>query len=297
MRRRVGAAVPATLLALLAGCNTNMPAWWNQTWPSAAPRRAADATAAPAPEVPVLVRAAEPERSSADRRVALDVVLTVLHVQVPGERRAQVGPIWNHLREDVFDSETVVRLRRNGVRVGVGKVQWWDAIQATLDVTEGVRSLALDPVRLPPGFPLALELDQRPREQTLFYVADDGILTGETWPHSRNVLRISHELNRLHPERLRLLVVPEVRQRLDGWRWVRTGSGLAQVPDYHGRTFAAAAFAVDLEPGEFLLVAPNSAADTYGIVGGAFLSNAQDPDKHDSYVFLRADVNHVALRP
>jgi hypothetical protein len=246
--------------------------------------------------VPRLVHDPESESRPDAPRIALNVVFTVLHVQVPTERRAQVEPLWNHLREEVFNNSTAVRLRKNGLRVGIGNAEWWEAVKATLDATEGVRSRTLDPVRLPVNFPLALELDQRPREQTLFFVADDGILTGETWPHSRNVLRVSYELNRMRPERVRLSVVPEVRQRLDGWRWVRSGSGVAQMPEYNGRVFSAAAFAVDLEPGEFLLVAPSREADLYGIVGGTFLSSADDGGRYDSYVFLRADVNHVALR-
>jgi len=31
-------------------------------------------------------------------------------------------------------------------------------------------------------------------------------------------------------------------------------------------------------------------------VGGAFLISEEDGRRYDSYVFLRADVNHVALR-
>ncbi len=284
------------LLGLIGGCDGagGLPSSRVSSQP--APRLSNQDNPVRAESIPTLVRAPEPERTAPVARVALDVVLTILHVQVPTGGRAAVEPLWNHLREDVLDSATVLRLRKNGLRVGIGNAEWWDAVKATLDATEGVRSQPLDPVRLPPDFPLALELDQRSREQTLFFVADDGILTGETWPHSRNVLRVSYELNRLHPERVRLLVVPEVRQRLDGWRWVRTGSGVAQMPEYNGRAFAAAAFSVDLEPGEVLLVAPSREADVYGIVGGAFLSSEPEAGRGDSYVFLRVDVNHVALR-
>jgi hypothetical protein len=221
-------------------------------------------------------------------------VLSVLHVQIPRDRRQQAEPLWNHLREDVVDGRTALRLRKNGLRVGLGHGQWWEAIKATIDATEGARSVTLSPVQLPPGYPLALELDERPREQTLFFVGEDGILSGETWPHSRNVLRVSYDLDLADPQRARLTVVPEVRQRLDGWRWVRTAAGLTQTPSYEGRAFGAAAFGTGLEPGEFLLIAPSREAELFGIVGGAFLSQDVDGRPFDSYVFLRADVNHVA---
>ena len=57
----------------------------------------------------------------------------------------------------------------------------------------------------------------------------------------------------------------------------------------------AAAFQAEVQPGEFLLIAPSRDADVYGIVGGAFLSGSVEADRCDCYVFLRADVNHVAL--
>jgi hypothetical protein len=222
------------------------------------------------------------------------VVLTVLHVQVPRARRLQMEPVWNHLREDVTDNATVLRLQSNGVRIGVGREESWDAVRTTIDAVEGVRTQALDPLRVPANYPLALELDERPREQTLFFVADDGVLTGESWPHSRNVLRVTYELNLTERDHIRLTLVPEVRQRLDGFKWVRTDAGVAQVPNYDGRAFSAAACVLDLEPGEFLAVAPGPRADLFGIVGGALLVRDCDGQRYDSYVFLRADMNHVA---
>lgn len=226
----------------------------------------------------------------------LDVVLTVLHVQVPRDEHGHAQPLWNHLREDVFDAETTIRLRQNGLRVGVGNREWWAPVQATLDAISGVRSLALEPVRLPPNYPLALELDTEAREQTVFFVRADGTLTGETWPHSRNVLRLSYDLNLEHRERVRLAVVPEIRQRREGWEWVRVEGGLIQRPNFAGRALTAAGFLLDLEPGEFLLVAPGDQAGVFGLVGSTFLASDSDGRRYESYVFLRADVENVARR-
>lgn len=226
----------------------------------------------------------------------LDTVLRVLHVQIPSSRRGQAATLWNHVHEDALDVDTRLRLGRNGVRAAIGHNRWWEAIKATFDAIEGAQTVALDPVRLPEGYPLALQLDSNPHEQTLFFVAEDGVLSGETWPGSRNVLRVSCALDLEHPECLHLAVVPEVRQRLDGWRWVRHEAGLTQLPKYEGRAFAAAGFVADLEPGQFVVLAPGERADVYGIVGGAFLVQELNGTRYDSYVFLRADVNHVACR-
>lgn len=247
-------------------------------------------------DLPELVQTTGSQWQPRERRMRLDVVLTILHVQIPRSARRQAEPLWNHLREDVIASDTALRLRQNGLRVGVGHAQWWDAMKATLDATSDVRSQSLDPVRIPPNYPLALELDEGPREQTLFFMNEDGILTGESWPQSRNALRFSYDLNLQDRECVTLLVVPEVRQYRAGWRWVRSEAGLVQLPKYGGRAFAAASFGVLLEPGEFLLIAPSEQVDLYGILGGALLSREEEGRHYDSYVFLRADVNHVARR-
>lgn len=298
MGTQAGVWLSVLAVGALTACNTPSRPFWELS-AKPAPPAAAPSTPEQPPasemQAPLLVRTANSERGT-PRRARLDVVLTVLHVQIPRGGREQVQPLWNHLREDFLDGSTVLRLGNNGLRVGIGLAEWWDAVKATIDTTEGVRSVALDPVRVPPNYPLALELDERPREQTLFYMADDGILTGETWPQSRNVLRVSYDVDLANPQRVRLAIVPEVRQRLDGWRWVRSDAGLSQIPNYNGRAFPTAAFVTELEPGQFLLVAPGRQADLFGIVGGAFLSSEEDGRRYDSYVFLRADVNYVAYR-
>jgi hypothetical protein len=243
-----------------------------------------------------LVRSTATPAASARAATRLDVVLEVLHVLVPQAADQQAELLWSHLREDVLDARTTLRLRQNGLRVGVGHAQWWEAVHATLAAIDGVRSLAVNPVRVPPNYPLALELDTGPREQTLFCIGDDGILTGETWPHSRNVLRLSYTINLESPDAVRLTMIPEVRQWLEGWEWVRNEAGLTKRPNYTGRAYPAAGFILDLQPGEFLLVAPGVKADVYGLIGSAFLSRDDDGERFDSYVFLRADVNHVAQR-
>ncbi|MBU0640407.1 MAG: hypothetical protein KKB50_16200 [Planctomycetes bacterium] len=213
--------------------------------------------------------------------------LNMLHIQVPRGQRLLAEKVWNHLRENGLDSETQLCLRRNGLRVGIGREQWWDAVKVALDAIEGARINRPDPIQMPPGFPLALELDTGPREQTLFFIDRDGILTGGTWPQSRNVLRVSYSIDPQQTDRVHLIVVPEVRQRLSGWRWIRTEAGLWQVPKHGGRAFPAAGFAVTLDPGEFVLLAPSEKGDLFGIVGGAFLTEERDGQYYDSYVFLR----------
>ncbi len=279
-----------TAVILAGGCKTPATAFWapaSSTAPDDSPTSEAEALKDDNP-----LKFADTGHSDGALASSrhLEGSLTVLHVEIPRRQRTLVKPMWNHLREDVLDSDTVSRLHDNGIRVGVASRQWWDAVKAVLDSVPGVRSAAYTPVRLPPNYPLSLQLDQEAHDQTLFFMGADGVLTGETWPQSRNVLRLSYQLNLERPDRLRLLVVPEVRQLLEGWHWASTAGGMTQDLNYNGRAFSAASFAVDLDPEEFLLIAPGENANLYGLVGGVFLLNERDDELCDSYVFLRLDV-------
>lgn len=215
--------------------------------------------------------------------------LSILQVQVPSDRRGQAERVWDHVRETVLDGETLRTLRRNGFRVGVGRAERWDAIRGTLDNITGRRVREVEPVRLPPGMPLGIELDREPHEQTIFCVERDGILSGNTWTDSRNLLRCSYTYDVRDAQRVLLSVVPEVRQRLPGFQWIRSEAGFEQAPRNDGQAFSAVAFAVPLEPGQFLLVGPSEKVEVSGVVGSAFLVEIDDSGRYDSYVFLRPE--------
>jgi hypothetical protein len=232
------------------------------------------ATAAPLPQTDVVV------------------VLSVLQVRIPQSARAEAQKLWNHLREDGVPAETALALRRNGVRVGLGQAQFWDAIKAVIDNIEGHAAEQLEPVRLPLRYPLGLELDREPHDQTVFFVDADGVLRGATWAQSRNVLVVTCFLDPQHADRVVLSAIPEVRQRLPGLRWVNTPLGLGQEPRYDGRAYPAAGIVIGLNPGEYLVIAPSENADIDGIVGGAFLNSESAGRRYDAYLFLRPEVTH-----
>ncbi|MBU0617978.1 MAG: hypothetical protein KKI02_09700 [Planctomycetes bacterium] len=219
--------------------------------------------------------------------------LAVLHILVPQDQEAAMEKIWNFLREDALEADTDFRLRQNGLRVGVGHAQWWEPIKAAMEAIEGYKVTPATSLRVPVGLPLSLELDSEPREQTLFYVGPDGILSGGTWPDSRNVLRVTYGPDVQDADRILLLVVPEVHQKQDGWQWLRTEAGLWQVPRQAMQAFDAAGFLLTLGPGEFALLAPSENAQVYGLLGGAFLTRESQGRHYSSYVFLRPEARHV----
>jgi len=278
-----------TAAALLsAGCQPAAPNWYRPEQP--VPERTTETEDADTGFT--LVRADHLQQQFVEPP-RLVYELAVLHVLVPQGQEAAMEKVWNFLREDALDADTQLRLRQNGLRVGIGHAQWWEPIKLALEAIEDHQVSFEAAVRAPAGFPLSLELDSEPREQTLFYVGSDGILSGDTWPDSRNVLRVAYAPDPHDADRIMLLAVPEVRQKRNGWEWVRTEAGLWQVPRQAMQSFDTAGFVVTLSPGEFALVAPSEAAQVYGSLGGAFLTRQSQERHYSSYVFLRPEARHV----
>ena len=217
----------------------------------------------------------------------IDYQLAILRVLIPHDASSAAKKVWSLLREDALDADTQWRLRENGIRVGVGHEKWWDAIKAALEGVDGYKVTSPPPLRAPPGFSISIELDEQAREQTLFYLAPDGNLSGATWPGSRNVLRVTYVPDARDVRDVRLFVVPEVQRPEQDWQWVRGEGGLTRRPRRPQRAFESVAFAVTLRPGEFVLVAPSENARVYGLLGGAFLTRVSDGRLYDAYLFLR----------
>lgn len=221
----------------------------------------------------------------------LDLQLRVLLIRIPKTQRAAAEPLWTYVREDILDAEIHRRLRENGIRVGLSRRDGWQSMRAILDGVTGRLVQEPAPVRLPPGFPLALELDDGPHDQTLFYLNESGVLTGHTWPKSRNSLRLTATLDPSVRGRLRLELVPEVRTRPGGLEWIRTSKGIIQQSRTDGMAFKEAGFYLPLGNEDILMLAPNDKADTYGIIGGAFLTDDTQGVSYDRYILIRPDTS------
>ncbi len=219
--------------------------------------------------------------------------IAVLHVQIPAARGRQAEALWNHLRQDVLDADTRYRLRLNGLRVGVGSVRFWEPIRLVLDAIEGRRVVQSQPVRVPPGFPVRLELSDPQPEETIFVVASDGVISGQTFTDARNVLRVEYHPDPRRADRLIVRVVPEIHRDHQGWRWVRTESGLWQVPDREQTALPAAAFQLSLAQDEFIVLAPADEALAAGLVGSTFLQTGGPQGAYNSYVFVRPNVTTI----
>lgn len=223
----------------------------------------------------------------------LDVSLRVLQVRVPSESRKNCEPLWTYVREDVLDAEVHRRLRENGMRVGVSRLEWYEPIRGVLSAVPEHVINDPEPFRLPFGFPLGLELDRGPHDQTLFFLNEDNALVGETWEASRNQLRISYVLDASKKGRIRLEVVPQVRREASGPSLGDPADGFSPKPRTEGRAFDQAGFYLTMDADEILVLAPNENATAYGIIGGAFLTEKSDERGYDRYIMIRPEVRYV----
>jgi hypothetical protein len=88
-----------------------------------------------------------------------------------------------------------------------------------------------------------------------------------------------------------------VHQDLEGWRVVRTESGVWQAPKVNRSTFEAAAFSLTLAPEEFALIATGDNARVRGLIGWAFLTSDVEGVRYRSYVFLQPNVSQLGAAP
>lgn len=225
------------------------------------------------------------------------ITLTILHVQVPQGELASAGLIWNHVREEVFDSRTALILRDNGFRVGIGHERWWDAVRAAIESVDGLRVHRSESVAVRPNVPLLLELDLEPRDQTLFTLSEDGGLSGSTWPASRNIVQVTVGPDERDARRVRMRVLPTVWRERTGPRWGRDARGGWRVlPDRTVGAIGLLAFTLDVEPGEFVALAPSESAAVPGLIGGAFLGSEIEGRRYYSYLFVRPEADRVGQR-
>jgi hypothetical protein len=276
---------------LLCACNQPSTQWLGtQDEPDRLPRTLRDA------DTGFTAFSTSNPNPSSDRPSAGSVRLTVLQVFVPSDGVEQAALIWNHVREEVLDSETVAHLRRNGLRIGLGHDRWWEPVRATLDAIPDCRISQSDPVLLRAGFPLVLELDPGARDQTLFWMDRAGSLSGCTWTQSRNTLRIYCAPDSQVADRVALRAVPAVWQRGPGSVWAQNERGPWElVPNQSLALVSGISIALSLDPGEFAVIAPSDDARVPGLIGSEFLTGVMDGRRYGSFIFLHPEVKRVRV--
>lgn len=278
-----------TALCGLAGAGCDRPVADMFAWM----RPSADPAVANADTAFTPIDLVEPSRTPTAAPPVRNVDLSILHVKIPRSAVDRIENIWNHLREDIVDADTSLHLRRNGIRVGSGHTEGWDAIRAIVEAVPEALVNQADPARLPQGIPLDLELDLEPADRTIFYLERDGVLSGANFPQGRKSLKLSQWIDRRHSDRVWITVLPQVRQLNEERRWVQTPAGLVEASGYGGRSYPSVAFSVELSPGEFCVIAAGEKANIAGLIGTIFLTDQTQESPMLSYIFLRPSVEEI----
>ncbi len=296
--RHRGRPLPANALLVLVGwaglsaggCTEEDLQRWR--WPAHEPEQpAAVAGTAEAPATAPGAASVFPTPAGMNDRplVIQSIDFQILRVRAVRGAFSESGKIWNPLDEEAFPATTRALLRKNGLRLGVGKVASWPQIKAILDAEEV--ELSSDQQAVRNGLPLTVEIDPQMRDQTLFLFRADGTMAGRTYASSRMVLRIEYFISLADADAVVIDVMPEVvlpfvrpRPALGTGGWVQ--EELHQ-PTRPLRELAARA---QIAPESFLAIGPSGAAQQGHLAGSLLLCEEIDGQVFESMYFITPQI-------
>lgn len=224
------------------------------------------------------------------RPIALQSIdFLVLRVRAARGVFSESGKIWNPLDEEMIPADTQQILRKNGLRIGIGKQGAWPQIKALLDAEKVEVFQNHRPVQN--GLPLTIEINPNPRDQTLFLFRPDGSLPGATFPQSTNVLRIEYWIPIDDSNAVMLELMPEIRQVRVHPRPSPSPDGWVQSPPYQpSRPLRELAARVRIDPDTFLALGPSRAAQQHHLAGSLLLCEEIDGRQYESMYFITPKV-------
>lgn len=227
----------------------------------------------------------EPERSDvstalgAAPALALETHFYVWRFLVPEGQVSSSEHLWDHLDESVVAADEAIVLRRNGIRIGVGRESAWPAVRAVLMMYEP-KVFHGEPV-VSDGVPISLDLEQVPADAPIFYFDSCDRLVGASHAGGRMCFRIDHQPDVDDVGRLRLRVVPEIRRQVPpaGRRWSALLAPSRQDPV---ELFGELAFSMTLNRGQYFIIGPGSATRMPHLVGSRFLRSQENGIRYEN---------------
>lgn len=202
---------------------------------------------------------------------ALQVYYEVWRFRVAGQDFGASDRLWDHLDESLLAHERGVLLRRNGIRVGVGRESSWPAVreiivqnQPRVWRTEGA---------VAQGEPIHIELGDLNEDQPLFLFDEHDKLIGARHEWGKMALRVDHEISLDEMDRLTFRIVPEVLREPRALARKLQGDDAAVD---EGESFAALSCSLVLRPGQYVVIGPSSATRMVHLVGSAFLTSRDE---------------------
>ncbi len=224
-------------------------------------------------------RSAVSAASGAAPTLALETHFYVWRFRVPLGQVSSSEHLWDHLDESVVPADESIVLRRNGIRVGVGRESGWPAVRAVLMMYEP-EVFHGEPV-VSDGVPISLDLEQVPADAPIFYFDSHDRLAGARHAGGLMCFRIDHQPNVDDVGRLKLRVVPEIRRQPSAV--VRRWSALLAPSTQHRlEAFGGLAFSMTLSRGQYFIIGPGSATRMPHLVGSRFLQSEENGTRYEN---------------
>ncbi|NOT02780.1 MAG: hypothetical protein HOP29_19435 [Phycisphaerales bacterium] len=262
----MGAIIPVLAWLIASGCSQWR--WWQK--PSDADsRRLLTRTDQQSP-MPF-----DPSRlhTTPDDIIAVGLSFDVDRFIVPTDRLdPERAATWKNVDELRAGAAPTALWQRNGLRIGIvpesGRSNIGDALSA-LDAKHEQLSRTMQS-----GHPLTLDLGPLPASTTVFLFAADGRLQGTTY--DAGMLRrfqIDYEV-KLDQQTIRvdLFATPELFRESDRPRYHSAGERIEFSTVYDGATFHALRAAVDVDPGDWLMIGSADSAENRFTLGAALMT-------------------------
>ncbi len=198
----------------------------------------------------------------------IDLSFNILRIELPVGTVRHSRKIWNHVDELAIDEQLLIRLARNGVRIGSASPESWPAIRAILNA--GDAQLNENQVPGLRGLPLTLEIAPIEGEESIFAYDKTGSLNGRTFKAGRKLLVVDYSFRPELSGAVDMRVSLEVRRDRGYMTWERTTEGIRQVPAYKRHIFEDIVVDVLVPPKGFLVIGPGESASNEFLVGGKF---------------------------
>ena len=167
--------------------------------------------------------------------------------------------LWSYLDEESIRPLGKAGLGRNGIRVGIGKIDTWDDLASILEDLTG-RPFDEDIKFAELGKPLALRLKKDEPVKTVFVSFDDRSLSGKDYPPGDHVLAVSFSVDPDDRSQVMLTAVPQIHSSYRPLTYEKSPSGYAAVNKPTIFSLFPLAFQLRMPRRDFLLIGPTSEA-------------------------------------
>jgi len=275
-----------TILYAFVGCNDVDWTQWTFEQKSGSANDTQTTQSAPAFDIEKNEPGASIAKSQTAQPIAIQSIdFLVLRIRAIRGTFSESGKIWNALNEEVLPVETQTLLRKNGLRVGIGKQSGWPQVKAILDAEQVKVFQNHRPVHN--GLPLSIETDTIPRDQTLFLFRPDGTLPGATFEQSTNILRIEYWIPLDDADAVMLDMMPEIKLQRVQPRPDLSPQGWVQKPPYKPtRPLRELTARVKVAADEYVAFGPSKESQKPHLAGSLLLREEIDGRVYESMYII-----------